>query len=156
MHRRFLRIALVALMSTFSLAAIATVRAPAAHAALMCYSTYQQVKSDSGWRYTYSVYGYLREDVQVVVNFDSATHAVCSSFGKYQVYVSQSLNQCYYTADWQYTNDSTTLSGSFKTSQCYVTYTAYSNYLPKPNRCLDANIWTNASGDPGASAVWCA
>ncbi len=155
MRRRILRIALVALMSTFSLAAIATVRAPSAHAALPCYSTYQQVTSDSGWWYTYTLYGYVRDDAQVVVNFDSATHAVCSSFGKFQMYISQSLNQCYYTADWNYTNDSTTLGGSFNTSKCYITYTAYSGYLPKPNRCLDAHMWTNVPGDSGASAVWC-
>lgn len=155
MYRRCLSIALVALLATFSLATVSTLRAPAAHAAPFCYSTYQEVMSSSGWRYYYTTWGYVRDEVEVVANFDSATGGLCNAFGHFQTYISQSFNQCYYTAYWNFNNGSSSNSGHFNTSRCYITYSGDSVGMKQGSKCFDASMYTNDNGDIGAAAVWC-
>jgi hypothetical protein len=155
MLRRCLSI-LLALVCAVGLAAATTAHAPAAHAAPLCYSTYQEVKANSGWHYDYTLDGDIKDEALVVAVFDTATGSLCRAYGEFKVDVEQYLNQCSYTAYWDFMNGSTYSAGNFRTSACWTIYTAYSGSLKQVvGDCFIMSGFTNEGEDQGADVHWC-
>ena len=154
MHRRLMSVAL-ALVFALSVGAVTTWHAPSAHAAPSCYSTYQETKADSGWRYDYTPYGDIKDRAQIVAVFDTQTGSLCRAYSVFMVNIEQYLNQCSYNVTYDFHIGSSYTGGSARTSSCWHTYTYYSASLnPISGQTYWNEVFTNEGYDHGAGVSW--
>jgi hypothetical protein len=156
---RVIRTGLIAAIfaAAVSIATVTAAHAAPAAPAVSCSYTYDQLETNSGWRYEQTDYGDIAERVIMFGVFDTMTHSLCGAYSEYQVNIQQYLGQCAFTVNWDMFDPYDYASGSFQTTACWYTYTRYSPTAVDilPGQCYYADVVTNYPYTSGQQGGWC-